>query len=122
DRMDDAPYALRGLHEEAVVLEAGGDAAACRVLRDLLARATTWGSTCSNSGVSSPSWPACGTTSWRIRVIPSRAARSTYSFTRATCAGSPAERSAPIARLVSGTPAAAACVRMRSTYAGSEAM
>src|SRR5699024_2109917 len=38
DRMDDAPYALRGLHEEAVVLEAGGDAAACRVLRDLLAR------------------------------------------------------------------------------------
>src|SRR5699024_6291531 len=38
DRMDDAPYPLRGLHEEAVVLEAGGDAAACRVLRDLLAR------------------------------------------------------------------------------------
>src|SRR5699024_10156523 len=38
DCMDDAPYALRGLHEEAVVLEAGGDAAACRVLRDLLAR------------------------------------------------------------------------------------
>src|SRR5699024_5132897 len=119
DRMDDAPYPLRGLHEEAVVLEAGGDAAACPI--SLLA-ATTWGSTCSNSGVSSPSWPACGTTSWRIRVIPSRAARSTYSFTRATCAGSPAERSAPIARLVSGTPAAAACSRMRSTYAGSEAM
>src|SRR5699024_7109101 len=38
DGVDDAPHALRGLHEEAVVLEAGGDAAGRGVLRDLLAR------------------------------------------------------------------------------------
>src|SRR5699024_5436439 len=82
--------------------------------------------TCALPILSSPGWAAWGTTSWRIRVMPSRSARSTYSFTRATCerssSGSSMERSAPIARLVSGTPADSALARMLSTYAGSEAM